>query len=417
MCTCLLYTTDAADERGRGEGGGRRRRKKKRRRGRGRGGGSKGKKERRRRRKKKKGRGRKGKEKKGGRKKKKEKKERGKKRKERKGEAEEREAKAGGEELDHYLQNGMWSEVGVLGHIPENSQAMFRKRGYMEIFKMETALRLSLSLAWPQGAELSDGLVGDIRPVNQIYEYWCFFVLREALQSLCVETGGGDFLFASGDGLRIQLAKGRRSECQFEYSAKSGAKVAVHLFYNHKFARKKSDKGDWSGSYTATFDPDYSVLVCSESGHSHWLHFDAKYRLDRIKAEEMFGIITDENVGPSNGDDISYERELERIHKQDDLFKMHTYRDGIFSTRGAYVLFPGDGVGGETERPRPNLFVRHPSAINEKPKYVVPSVGAFPLKPEGSGLQVEALTTLLQSTLEMVSVDLPYREELGWFDD
>jgi predicted component of viral defense system (DUF524 family) len=39
------------------------------------------------------------------------------------------------------------------------------------------------------------------------------------------------------------------------------------------------------------------------------------------------------------------EQEISRIHRREDLFKMHTYRDGILSTRGAYILFPGDGAG------------------------------------------------------------------------
>ncbi len=42
---------------------------------------------------------------------------------------------------------------------------------------------------------------------------------------------------------------------------------------------------------------------------------------------------------------------------------MHTYRDGILSTRGAYILFPGDGNGMRMHGKTQNFFIRHPSAF------------------------------------------------------
>ena len=98
-----------------------------------------------------------------------------------------------------------------------------------------------------------------------------------------------------------------------------------------------------------------------------------------------------------------YEDELVRVHKQDDLFKMHTYRDGTLGTRGAFVLFPGDGVGGKPRNPAPNFFVRHPSALGAVSNHKVPSVGDFPLSPGGDNEQAHALRELLRQVLEMVS--------------
>ncbi|AAQ57687.1 restriction endonuclease-like protein [Chromobacterium violaceum] len=331
----------------------------------------------------------------------------------RKRKAAEREAKSWSLQLDELLQHGLWREVGPLGQLPANSQIMLRGRGYKELFRLDLSLRMSLGLAWSHGTDLADGLVGDSRPVNQIYEYWCFFVLRDVLRSLCLETGGGNFLSVSADGLRVQLAKGRRSECRFEYTCGNGTSLGVSLFYNRRFLRPRVPQNDWSGSYTAAFDPDYSILIRSPNGPAHWLHFDAKYRLERQQAEAMFE--ADEDSDDDAGVMADYEAELVRVHKQEDLFKMHTYRDGILSTRGAYVLFPGDGVGGQTVNPNPNLFVRHPSALGSPADQLVPSVGAFPLTPEGSGGQVEAISELLKATLEEVGAGAPYEEERGWF--
>jgi predicted component of viral defense system (DUF524 family) len=329
--------------------------------------------------------------------------------------AAEREAKMWGLQLDELLQHDLWREVGPLGQIPANSQAMLRRRGYKELFRLDVALRMSLGLAWSHGTDLADGLVGDSRPINQIYEYWCFFVLREVLQSLCTEKSGGSFLIVAQDGLRVQLAKGRRSECRFEFVSANGARLLVSLFYNRRFLRSRTPRAEWSGSYTASFNPDYSIVVRTSSGVSHWLHFDAKYRLERQDAEAMFESDDEDEDTVAAGGALDYEAELVRVHKQDDLFKMHTYRDGILSTRGAYVLFPGDGVGGKTSQPGPNFFVRHPSALGGGPGQLVPSVGAFPLTPEATGDQAEAIRELLRLTLESISTNTPYAEERAWF--
>lgn len=331
--------------------------------------------------------------------------------------AAEREARAWGSQLDELLQHGFWRDVGPLGQIPSNSQTMLRKRGYKELFRLDVALRMSLGLAWSHGAELADGLAGDIRPVNQIYEYWCFFVLRQVLQSLCSEVGGGNFLIVATDGLRIQLAKGRRSECRFEFVSAGGQRLAVSLFYNRRFLRSRTPRADWYGSYTAAFDPDYSIVVRAPGGGAHWLHFDAKYRLERQQVEALFDSEEDDQDEATAGDAVEYEAELRRVHKQEDLFKMHTYRDGILSTRGAYVLFPGDGVGGQTANPRPNLFVRHPTSVGGGGVQRVPSVGAFPLTPEATSVQVDAVRELLRSTLEAICTGSPYAEERAWFGE
>lgn len=336
--------------------------------------------------------------------------------------ASQREARAWAVALDETLQHSMWRSVGPLGHIPANSQALLRRRGYKELFHFDLSLRMSLSLAWRQGAELADGLIGDIRPVNQIYEYWCFFTLREALLGLCSEVSGGNFICLSKDGLRIELAKGRRSECRFEFVAPSGNRVFVSLFYNQRFTRSKQPRSDWSGSYTASFDPDFSIVI-SPAAHpsvKHWLHFDAKYRLERKQAEALFEGEEDvdatvEALAPPGFAVGDYEAELARVHKQDDLYKMHTYRDGILGTRGAYVLFPGDAIGGRTEEPSPNLFVRHPSALGGGSEHRVPSVGAFDLAPGGSPDQIGAIADLLRAALTMAAHDAPYQEEQANF--
>lgn len=323
-----------------------------------------------------------------------------------------REARAWAVSIDEALQHGMWREVGPLTQIPANSQTLLRKRGYKDLLRYDLSLRMGMELAWNEAAQLSDGLSGDIRPVNQIYEYWCFFCLREILLSLCAEVGGGNFLTVSKDGLKVRLAKGARSECRFEFTGTSGARVRVSLFFNRRFRRPKSPQSAWEGSYTAFFDPDFSIRLTKVAADapSHWLHFDAKYRLERQLSETLF---EDPPDGEPDAGAADYEAEVARVHKLEDLFKMHTYRDGILDTRGAYVLFPGDGVGGIVSLPKPNLFVRNPAAFGGCCSHRIPSVGAFDLAPGGDAVQTQAIASLLAIALEAVAGPAAYEEERG----
>jgi predicted component of viral defense system (DUF524 family) len=374
--------------------------------------------------------------------------------------AAEREARGWRLTLDEVLQHGMWREIGPLGNIPANSQTLQRKRGYRDMFRYDMALRLSLRMSWQQGADLAEGLIGDIRPVSQIYEYWCFLTLREVLRTLCREVDGGNLVAVSRDGFQVHLVKGRRSECRFNYTTVKGAAVRVSLFYNRRFMRSRFPLTQWGGSYTASFNPDFSIQATkvAESSVTHWLHFDAKYRLERWQADGFFDSPEEDDDGSVSGaafpradsysgqiasgspyavadsDKIGaqlvkdpaafapapnkfgdYESELSRVYTRDDLFKMHTYREGILSTRGAYVLFPGDGIGGRVENPKPNLFVRHPSALGEKTEYIIPSVGAFPLTPAGSVGQIGGIRELLRVALETVAEGGPYVEETAFY--
>lgn len=325
-----------------------------------------------------------------------------------------REAKAWSTNLDDVLQHSIWREVGPLTQIPTNSQTLLRKRGYKELLRYDLSLRMSLGLVWKQGAEVADGLIGDIRPVNQIYEYWCFFMLREILLEFCAEVDGGNFLTTSTDGLRIQLAKGRSSECRFEFTTSDGKKARASLFYNRRFLRPKNPRTNWEGSYTSSFAPDFSVRISQGETESvaHWLHFDAKYRLQQQQTEDIFEDAENEDQEFASGD---YQIELNRVHKQEDLYKMHTYRDGILGSRGAYVLYPGDGAGGHDVPPNPNFFVRHPAAFGGGSAHRLPSVGAFALSPGGDNAQRAAVGSLLLAALSAAASGQKYDEEQAFF--
>lgn len=319
--------------------------------------------------------------------------------------------------LDEELSLGQWRRIGTFRNFPSNSQVLQKRRGYREILKLDLSLRMSLELPWKRAEQLADGLIGDIRPVSELYEYWCFFLLRRTLAELSEAElpSDGSLIDVTDGGLQVRLLRGKRSRVSYLYRRDATRSLKVNLFYNKLFPRPTRDLSNWHGSYTAKFDPDYSIeIVVDEGGNAqrHWLHFDAKYRLESVDLTQSFesGHAADEEM-----EDSDYERELARIHRQDDLFKMHTYRDGILSSRGSYILFPGDGTSTRTAGKRQNLFVRHPSAFGGTPEYLFPGVGAFDLCPGRDGAQRPLIREFLRGVLDAVYKGKLYQEEVGLF--
>jgi predicted component of viral defense system (DUF524 family) len=322
--------------------------------------------------------------------------------------------------LDDELSSGAWRPVGSFRAFPSNSQVLQKRRGYRDILKFDLSLRMSLELPWKRAESLADGLIGDIRPVNELYEYWCFFLLRRTLAELAESElpSDGSMIDISEGGLQVRLLRGRRSRVSYLYRRDGDRSLRINLFYNRAFPRPTHGLASWHGSYTARFDPDYSIELVVDGDHQrqrHWLHFDAKYRLEPSEIESLFTEADGEDQEPPSGDATDYELEITRVHRRDDLFKMHTYRDGILGSRGAYILFPGDGTGPRFDGRQKSMFVRHPSAFAGKPEYLFPSVGAFDLCPGREAAQRPAIRDFLRNVLEAVYAGKPYQEEDGLF--
>ena len=107
-----------------------------------------------------------------------------------------------------------------------------------------------------------------------------------------------------------------------------------------------------------------------------WLHFDAKYRIERLILDEAI-----EGDEPATVPD--------RAAKREDLLKMHAYRDAIRRTAGAYVLYPGTG----------------PKAISSEFHELLPGLGAFPFRPVpgGEAAGAEALESFVRDVARHVA--------------
>lgn len=203
-------------------------------------------------------------------------------------------------ELNYYLSQKYFKGISRLNHIPLNSQVLQKKEGYRDILSYYLMFEFGFKLKWK---ELSDELKGHEKKVFELYEYWCYFKLIEIMEIICdMKVSFEDIFMFTDDGMSLKLNEGI---CRtFNYK---GCKVK--LLYNKTFKRSDDDYK----SYSVQLRPDYSLEV-NANDKTYYIHFDAKYKM--YVGSETF--------------------------KNEDIVKMHAYKDAISNTIGAYVLYPGN---------------------------------------------------------------------------
>jgi predicted component of viral defense system (DUF524 family) len=295
-----------------------------------------------------------------------------------------------------------WAEVGSLKILPANSQVLQRRGDYRVVLDASLRIEEDLHLPWERGREFSNTL-GEIRPIFELYEYWCFFKVREILRHLCgtEDLNSSSVYVKSADGLELTLRRGQTSRLDF-HRRPPGGDTSVRLYYNRTFAGFREDKDYGDGSYSILLHPDFSVRI-SRGELSHWLHFDAKYRIDLAEWEKQSATKLLEQVESEledGGTDID-------LYQHSDLLKAHAYRDALLGTRGVYILFPGSGENSD-------VFVRQRLADYRK-VFSVPGVGAFAMRPGVGNDQGSELETFLEALLVIIEEESSsYHEETGF---
>ncbi|WJS05498.1 DUF2357 domain-containing protein [Roseibium aggregatum] len=293
------------------------------------------------------------------------------------------------QELSILVKDQFWRDVGAVSVFPM-SNVMTQRRGYREFLQLFLSFGLGLRLE-SDAALLA---AGEIKPVFHLYEMWCYLMVHKAICEI-TESDGSDEIFIQNKDRDFSRELGsRKAKCiVFKYTRSS--KVAkISLFYNKEFQKLNEENSAWEDSYSGMLNPDISVSIeCEEI--RHWIHFDAKYRLNMA------------NVSKSNSDDPDV-----NTFKKDDIHKMHTYRDALLGTRGSYVLYPGSEVGNQ-------LYVRHPDKVYRE-KTLIPSVGAFPLKPTSRPVGSDQFSAMKQHIVYCIERVLTakslYQEEHAFQD-
>ena len=198
-------------------------------------------------------------------------------------------------ELNRLLRLEFFQGISQLKFIPFSSQVLQKRGGYKELFaiynRLSQLLEIDRILDWQSLIELKDAA--------KLYEYWTFIKLSKAVENAI--------------GKPIDLIEPRTTSFEAQLTHGLGIEYPenVNLYYNKTYRHGRS----FGQSYSVTLIPD--LVLETDAG---FYIFDAKFRLDQL---------------------VESESEIYGVFKNEDIYKMHTYRDAIRGCLGAYVLYPG----------------------------------------------------------------------------
>lgn len=282
--------------------------------------------------------------------------------------------------LAGYMNGLFFKDVSNPSQLNLGSPVLQRKEGYREILQAWLMFDLAAKLTWNGGDDVYEA---GKKNVAVLYEYWLFFKLMECVSEVFnVPTVEKKCLISKDDdGINLELRQGHTKMIHGTTTA-GNRRLNVSLYYNRTFSH--TDDIYSSGSWTMNMRPDYTLSIwpgeMSEAEAERkdaivHIHFDAKYRLNKIIIEDKeIDLEAREKELQSEKED----REID-IYKRGDLLKMHAYKDAIRRTGGAYVLYPG------TEK-----------KIRKGFHEIIPGLGAFCIAPGREDEQLPALRRFLQ---------------------
>lgn len=277
--------------------------------------------------------------------------------------------------------NGLFfKDVSNPSQLNLGSPVLQRKEGYREILQAWLMFDLAAKLTWNGGDDVYEA---GKKNVAVLYEYWLFFKLMECVSEVFnVPAAEKKCLISKdADGINLELRQGHTKMIHGTTTA-GNRRLNISLYYNRTFSHTNDIYS--SGSWTMNMRPDYTLSIwpgeMSEAEAERkdaivHIHFDAKYRLDKI-------IIEDKEIDlDAQEKELQEEKENREkdIYKRGDLLKMHAYKDAIRRTGGAYVLYPG------TEK-----------KIRKGFHEIIPGLGAFCIAPGHEDEQIPALKRFLR---------------------
>ncbi len=299
--------------------------------------------------------------------------------------------------LAGYLNSSFFKQVSRPTHLNIGSPVLQRKEGYRELLQAWLMFDLAAKITWEGGDTVYEA---GKKNVAVLYEYWLFFKLIEVVSEVFrIDPESKEKLVHTDDDkINLDIRQGKMNVISGKYDTGSRL-LNVRLFYNRTFGFEKEI--DKTGSWTMSMRPDYTLSIwpgekneaqAEEDDSIVHIHFDAKYRLNRILIDDS---------GKSE-DSVEYDLEVEKldreidIYKRGDLLKMHAYKDAIRRTGGAYVLYPG------TEKKMKRGFHE-----------IIPGLGAFCIAPGHEEDQLPALKAFLQDVVQHFMDRTSQREKVA----
>jgi len=268
--------------------------------------------------------------------------------------------------LEQFLSHSVFKEISDPTTIILSSPILQRKEGYREVLRIWLMFNLAAQLCWKGGDDVYDI---EKRNVAVLYEYWLFFQLLKIVANVFGIKPGKNLIVDTNDKLGLQLKQGK----YFPVSGvceKYNRRLQVQFSYNRVFGGSSEEYSyPSSGSWTRSMRPDYSLSIwpaniSEEEAEKQelitHLHFDAKYKIENII----------EHLSEEKDLDKEKEEQSKGTYKRADLLKMHSYKDAIRRTGGAYILYPGNK---QTRYSRMGF------------RELIPGLGAFQIRPSENG--------------------------------
>jgi predicted component of viral defense system (DUF524 family) len=328
--------------------------------------------------------------------------------------------------LDNLLNQPFFREINRPTSLKLNSPVLQRRSGYRELLRAWLRFHVTAQLSWKFDNDQDNLFTGGKKDIASLYEYWVFFVLFRTLTQKF-----GDYskkspkdwleglIVSDKHGLGLTLQEGKTRAFEFAHTH-GKRRLTIKFYYNRSFrGNRKYAENEISGSYSKSLRPDYTLSIwpseltqikSEENGSIVHIHFDAKYKVDysffkedktnelaTLKKEELDKLIEEDKQLIEEIDTIEKE-ERRGIYKNVDLYKMHTYKDAIRRSGGAYVLYPG--ISNEDEPFR---------GFHE----IIPGVGAFSLRPNNEGESSDNIKQFIDKVIDNLEDVLSQRERMA----
>lgn len=296
--------------------------------------------------------------------------------------------RAGLDKLDLWLSNDFFRTIGPLTSMPSSSIVLQRREGYRDVLRKWLQSHAASTMNWSASTTIYRENQKD---VATLYEYWCFFRLLDVIKDIfnIEEEEVIDKIVGVGtDGLSLKICEGAKlpplnGHYISSHTSQRYRSLEIEYQYNRRFTNSQLSRSSWSMTmipdYTISFRPQgMSVEDAERLDLISYVHFDAKYKAKEIfnKMDFSSKCSDDADNGAVDTEDAKFEKDVKRI----DILKMHTYRDAIPRTAGAYILYPG------TKK----CDYRYGEEI-------LPGLGAFPFYPGKGEFDDEPIKEFLSS--------------------
>ena len=241
-----------------------------------------------------------------------------------------------------------FKDVGEYRAVESMSLVFGMAPGYRELYKYYLILKSGLSVG-------GDVFKISMRDTKTLYEYWCFIKLVSIMKRKKYRLFSDDIIKVSGNGITVDLAKGRDSELVF-FNPRTGEKI--FLRYNAV-----------SNEDTEDYDTVISLEKSTDNKDGRYI-FSPRYN-------------------------VSLDKEGNVVSPSGDISELYRYRDAFNGRTGGRLagLFGRDKGGAYTLFPYAEEKIYEQSRAYRKADKI--NVGGLPFLPNATGLVEKLLEGFL----------------------